>query len=147
MHHNQNSDRPPANQNMQRNNNGYSQNDGYNSYPVKQKRPGMTNYYICQGIRIAFIIIFIIECYYCYMWLIQPLMPIIKNIIANNGVPSMGISIPKDVAHPLNGIHVAGMSGESILSLGMATAIRLGIFGIAFPVTIKLRNIMIGMFA
>lgn len=36
MYNNQNPNSPPTNQ-----------NDEYNSYPAKQKRPGMTNYYIC----------------------------------------------------------------------------------------------------
>jgi len=109
----------------------------------RRKPPGQTSYYACQIIRIVFIAIFAVEIYYCYLWLVQPLIPVIRNIIANNGVPSIGFSVPKDVMHPLTGISVAGMSGESALSLGLQTAIRAGIFGIVFPVTAKVRNIFL----
>lgn len=112
-----------------------------------RRQPGMTNYYACQVIRVVFIVIFLIECYYCYIWLIQPVMPLITDVIEHNGVPSVGFSMPSDITHPLNGISVAGISGNNILSLWTETLIRAGIFGIVFPVTIKIRGFVLRFFS
>lgn len=112
-----------------------------------RRQPGMTNYYACQVIRVVFIVIFLIECYYCYIWLIQPVMPLITDVIEHNGVPSVGFSMPSDITHPLNGISVAGISGNNILSLWTETLIRAGIFGIIFPVTIKIRGFVLRFFS
>lgn len=112
-----------------------------------RRQPGMTNYYACQVIRVVFIVIFLIECYYCYIWLIQPVMPLITDVIEHNGVPSVGFSMPSDITHPLNGISVAGISGNNMLSLWSETIIRAGIFGIIFPATIKIRGFVLRFFS
>lgn len=112
-----------------------------------RRQPGMTNYYACQVVRAVFIVIFLIECYYCYMWLIQPVMPLITDVIEHNGVPSVGFSMPSDITHPLNGISVAGISGNNMLSLWSETLIRAGIFGIIFPATIKIRGFVLRVFS
>ena len=125
--------------------NGYSRQHQIGNNTRRQ--PGMTNYYACQVIRVVFIVIFLIECYYCYIWLIQPVMPLITDVIEHNGVPSVGFSMPSDITHPLNGISVAGISGNNILSLWTETLIRAGIFGIVFPVTIKIRGFVLRFFS
>lgn len=125
--------------------NGYSEQHQIGNNTRRQ--PGMTNYYACQVIRVVFIVIFLIECYYCYIWLIQPVMPLITDVIEHNGVPSVGFSMPSDITHPLNGISVAGISGNNILSLWTETLIRAGIFGIIFPATIKIRGFVLRFFS
>lgn len=86
----------------------------------------------------VFIALFLVEVYYCYMWLIQPLMPLIQNIIDNQGVPSINYSMSGyDIAHPLGNFSVGGISGDNALILFKNTSIRLALFGFIFGITGK----------
>lgn len=89
-------------------------------------------------VKWGFIVLFIVEAYYCYMWLIQPLMPFIRNIIENQGVPSLTYDLSGyDIAHPLGNFTVGGMDGDSALVLFKNTSIRIALFGFIFGVTGK----------
>lgn len=89
-------------------------------------------------VKWVFIAIFLIEIYYCYMWLIQPLIPLIQNIIENQGVPSVSYSMSGyDIAHPLGNFSVGGMSGDNAIVLFKNTSIRIALFGFIFGITGK----------
>ena len=97
-------------------------------------------------VKWGFIALFLIEVYYCYMWLIQPLMPLIQNIIANQGVPSVSYSMSGyDIAHPLGNFSVGGMSGDNALILFKNTSIRIALFGFIFGITGKAYRMVIMM--
>ena len=83
-------------------------------------------------IRLLFLVAFIFEGWLCYTWLIQPLVPLISDIIAHRGVPT----IQMDVAHPL-GFSVAGMNGQGLFSLLFDSAIRIAVFSFLFGITAK----------
>lgn len=94
-------------------------------------------------VRLVFLGIFIFEAFLCYQWLIVPLLPLIQNIIAGQGVPSVNIASSGDIAHPLGSISIAGMSMQSMASLWIDTVIRIGVFSALFGITAKVKGIVL----
>lgn len=107
------------------------------TFPAGQRIPEVPNL-LPKVVKWVFIAIFFIEVYYCYMWLIQPLIPLIQNIIENQGVPSVSYSMSGyDIAHPLGNFSVGGMSGDNAIILFKNTSIRIALFGFIFGITGK----------
>lgn len=116
-----------------------------NNAPRKRREELMyqnPSYLKIKIVKLCFLMIFIFECFLCWDWLIAPLMPLIKDIVANNGVPSFNASMPSDIAHPLNGISLGGMSMTSVMSLWVETIFRVGVFAVIFGLTGKLYKVV-----
>lgn len=107
--------------------------------PNQQPQRGTAKYTI---VKLVFLVVFIIEAVLCYQWLITPLMPLIRNIIAGQGVPSVNIASSGDIAHPLGSISVAGMSMQSMASLWIDTLIRIAVFSALFGITAKIKGLV-----
>lgn len=93
-------------------------------------------------VKLVFLGIFIFEAVLCYKWLIVPLIPLIQNVIAGQGVPSIQTGMG-DIAHPLGSISIAGMSMQSMASLWIDTLVRLGVFSAMFGITAKVKRIVL----
>ena len=95
-------------------------------------------------VKILFIAVLVVEGYFCYKWLIEPLIPAIKDIWGNQGMPT--ISYSGDISHPLNSITIFGMDSRSAGTLIINTIIRFTVFSILFGVTTKVFNIIKSVF-
>lgn len=107
--------------------------------PIRQPQQNTAKYTI---VRLVFLVIFILEAILCYQWLISPLMPLIQNVIAGQGVPTIQAGMG-DIAHPLGSISIAGMSMQSMASLWIDTVIRVGVFSALFGITAKVKGIVL----
>lgn len=93
-------------------------------------------------VKLVFLGVFLFEAVLCYKWLIVPLIPLIQNVIAGQGVPSIQAGMG-DIAHPLGSISIAGMSMQSMASLWIDTFIRIGVFSALFGITAKVKRIVL----
>lgn len=88
-------------------------------------------------VKYAFIALLGFEAMLCWNWLIQPLMPVITNIINNKGALSVSAGMPTDISHPLGSFSIGGMNAQSAMSLYVDSLFRLGLFSAMFGLTFK----------
>ena len=88
-------------------------------------------------VKYAFIALLGFEAMLCWNWLIQPLMPVITNIINNKGALSLSAGMPTDISHPLGSFFIGGMNAQSAMSLYVDSLFRLGLFSAMFGLTFK----------
>ena len=93
-------------------------------------------------VKYAFIALLGFEAMLCWNWLIQPLMPVITNIINNKGALSLSAGMPTDISHPLGSFSIGGMSAQSAMSLYVDSLFRLGLFSAIFGLTFKAYSVI-----
>lgn len=93
-------------------------------------------------VKYAFIALLGFEAMLCWNWLIQPLMPVITNIINNKGALSLSAGMPTDISHPLGSFSIGGMNAQSAMSLYVDSLFRLGLFSAMFGLTIKAYSVI-----
>lgn len=93
-------------------------------------------------VKYAFIALLGFEAMLCWNWLIQPLMPVITNIINNKGALSLSAGMPTDISHPLGSFSIGGMNAQSAMSLYVDSLFRLGLFSAMFGLTFKAYSII-----
>ena len=93
-------------------------------------------------VKYAFIALLGFEAMLCWNWLIQPLMPVITNIINNKGALSVSAGMPTDIAHPLGSFSIGGMNAQSAMSLYVDSLFRLGLFSAMFGLTFKAYSVI-----
>ena len=93
-------------------------------------------------IKYAFIALLGFEAMLCWNWLIQPLMPVITNIINNKGALSLSAGMPTDISHPLGSFSIGGMNAQSAMSLYVDSLFRLGLFSAMFGLTFKAYSVI-----
>lgn len=93
-------------------------------------------------VKYAFIALLGFEAMLCWNWLIQPLMPVITNIINNKGALSLSAGMPTDISHPLGSFSIGGMNAQSAMSLYVDSLFRLGLFSAMFGLTFKAYSVI-----
>lgn len=93
-------------------------------------------------VKYAFIALLGFEAMLCWNWLIQPLMPVITNIINNKGALSVSGGMPTDISHPLGSFSIGGMNAQSAMSLYVDSLFRLGLFSAMFGLTFKAYSVI-----
>lgn len=93
-------------------------------------------------VKYAFIALLGFEAMLCWNWLIQPLMPVITNIINNKGALSLSSGMPTDISHPLGSFSIGGMNAQSAMSLYVDSLFRLGLFSAMFGLTFKAYSVI-----
>ena len=93
-------------------------------------------------VKYAFIALLGFEAMLCWNWLIQPLMPVITNIINNKGALSLSAGMPTDISHPLGSFSIGGMNAQSAMSLYVDSLFRLGLFSAMFGLTFKASSVL-----
>lgn len=93
-------------------------------------------------VKYAFIALLGFEAMLCWNWLIQPLMPVITNIINNKGALSVSAGMPTDISHPLGSFSIGGMNAQSAMSLYVDSLFRLGLFSAMFGLTFKAYSVI-----
>ena len=93
-------------------------------------------------VKYAFMALLGFEAMLCWNWLIQPLMPVITNIINNKGALSLSAGMPTDISHPLGSFSIGGMNAQSAMSLYVDSLFRLGLFSAMFGLTFKAYSII-----
>ena len=93
-------------------------------------------------VKYAFIALLGFEAMLCWNWLIQPLMPVITNIINNKGALSLSAGMPTDISHPLGSFSIGGMNAQSAMSLYVDSLFRLGLFSAMFGLTFKVYSVI-----
>ena len=93
-------------------------------------------------VKYAFIALLGFEAMLCWNWLIQPLMPVITNIINNKGALSLSAGMPTDISHPLGSFSIGGMNAQSAMSLYVDSLFRLGLFSAMFGLTLKAYSVI-----
>ena len=93
-------------------------------------------------VKYAFIALLGFEAMLCWNWLIQPLMPVITNIINNKGALSLSAGMPTDISHPLGCFSIGGMNAQSAMSLYVDSLFRLGLFSAMFGLTFKAYSVI-----
>lgn len=93
-------------------------------------------------VKYAFIALLGFEAMLCWNWLIQPLMPVITNIINNKGALSLSTGMPTDISHPLGSFSIGGMNAQSAMSLYVDSLFRLGLFSAMFGLTFKAYSVI-----
>lgn len=93
-------------------------------------------------VKYAFMALLGFEAMLCWNWLIQPLMPVITNIINNKGALSVSAGMPTDISHPLGSFSIGGMNAQSAMSLYVDSLFRLGLFSAMFGLTIKAYSVI-----
>lgn len=93
-------------------------------------------------VKYAFIALLGFEVMLCWNWLIQPLMPVITNIINNKGALSLSAGMPTDISHPLGSFSIGGMNAQSAMSLYVDSLFRLGLFSAMFGLTFKAYSVI-----
>ena len=93
-------------------------------------------------VKCAFIALLGFEAMLCWNWLIQPLMPVITNIINNKGALSLSAGMPTDISHPLGSFSIGGMNAQSAMSLYVDSLFRLGLFSAMFGLTFKAYSVI-----
>lgn len=93
-------------------------------------------------VKYAFIALLGFEAMLCWNWLIQPLMPVITNIINNKGALSLSAGMPTDISHPLGSFFIGGMNAQSAMSLYVDSLFRLGLFSAMFGLTFKAYSVI-----
>lgn len=93
-------------------------------------------------VKYVFIALLGFEAMLCWNWLIQPLMPVITNIINNKGALSLSAGMPTDISHPLGSFSIGGMNAQSAMSLYVDSLFRLGLFSAMFGLTFKAYSII-----
>ena len=93
-------------------------------------------------VKYAFIALLGFETMLCWNWLIQPLMPVITNIINNKGALSLSAGMPTDISHPLGSFSIGGMNAQSAMSLYVDSLFRLGLFSAMFGLTFKAYSVI-----
>lgn len=93
-------------------------------------------------VKYAFIALLGFEAMLCWNWLIQPLMPVITNIINNKGALSLSAGMPTDISHPLGSFSIGGMNAQSAMSLYVDSLFRLGLFSVMFGLTFKAYSVI-----
>ena len=93
-------------------------------------------------VKYAFIALLGFEAMLCWNWLIQPLMPVITNIINNKGALSLSAGMPTDISHPLGSFSIGGMNAQSAMSLYIDSLFRLGLFSAMFGLTFKAYSVI-----
>lgn len=93
-------------------------------------------------VKYAFITLLGFEAMLCWNWLIQPLMPVITNIINNKGALSLSAGMPTDISHPLGSFSIGGMNAQSAMSLYVDSLFRLGLFSAMFGLTFKAYSVI-----
>ena len=93
-------------------------------------------------VKYAFMALLGFEAMLCWNWLIQPLMPVITNIINNKGALSLSAGMPTDISHPLGSFSIGGMNAQSAMSLYVDSLFRLGLFSAMFGLTFKAYSVI-----
>lgn len=93
-------------------------------------------------VKYAFMALLGFEAMLCWNWLIQPLMPVITNIINNKGALSVSAGMPTDISHPLGSFSIGGMNAQSAMSLYVDSLFRLCLFSAMFGLTIKAYSVI-----
>lgn len=93
-------------------------------------------------VKYAFMALLGFEAMLCWNWLIQPLMPVITNIINNKGALSLSTGMPTDISHPLGSFSIGGMNAQSAMSLYVDSLFRLGLFSAMFGLTFKAYSVI-----
>lgn len=93
-------------------------------------------------VKYAFITLLGFEAMLCWNWLVQPLMPVITNIINNKGALSLSAGMPTDISHPLGSFSIGGMNAQSAMSLYVDSLFRLGLFSAMFGLTFKAYSVI-----
>ena len=93
-------------------------------------------------VKYAFMALLGFEAMLCWNWLIQPLMPVITNIINNKGALSLSAGMPTDISHPLGSFSIGGMNAQSAMSLYVDSLFRLGLFSAMFGLTFKTYSVI-----
>lgn len=93
-------------------------------------------------VKYAFIALLGFEAMLCWNWLIQPLVPVITNIINNKGALSLSAGMPTDISHPLGSFSIGGMNAQSAMSLYVDSLFRLGLFSAMFGLTFKAYSVI-----
>lgn len=93
-------------------------------------------------VKYAFMALLGFEAMLCWNWLIQPLMPVITNIINNKGALSVSAGMPTDISHPLGSFSIGGMNAQSAMSLYVDSLFRLGLFSAMFGLTFKAYSVI-----
>ena len=93
-------------------------------------------------VKYAFIALLGFEAMLCWNWLIQPLMPVITNIINNKGALSLSAGMPTDISHPLGSFSIGGMNAQSAMSLYVDSLFRFGLFSAMFGLTFKAYSVI-----
>ena len=93
-------------------------------------------------VKYVFIALLGFEAMLCWNWLIQPLMPVITNIINNKGALSLSAGMPTDISHPLGSFSIGGMNAQSAMSLYVDSLFRLGLFSAMFGLTFKAYSVI-----
>lgn len=90
-------------------------------------------------LNIVYAAVLIFEAVLCGKWLIMPLVPVISDLSANHGVPTISAGSGSD---PLSSVTIMGMDPQSLGTLLLYTFFRVIFFAFLFWLTPKLYRLI-----
>lgn len=97
-----------------------------------QRRPmSAVELLILEGV---FVVVFITVSFYCYQWVIAPIIPLVKDVISNEGLPSFSLGSGIDI---LTDSTIFGMTVPEFGIFIFLTTLRITMFTIGYKVIIK----------